>query len=153
MISWEAERWKGIAPPLTLPIPPPLLKNGPNKHTPCHWDVVRWGEDLAHRGNALTCSDARVSCDFPLNREQYYLNVFLSLLSRWNLNAIGLLYLCVVGITGLHAFLTYFFIPLRTNIHASLGGVGNRSENTKLDSFFSHRSSGPGPVSLYTSEV
>lgn len=64
MISWEAKRRKGIAPLPTLFIPPPPLRNGPNKHTPCHWDVMRWGEDLAHLGKALMCPNAGVSCDF-----------------------------------------------------------------------------------------
>lgn len=59
---------------------------------------------------------------FPLNLEQCYLNVFVLLLSRWNFNAIGSLYLCIVSITGLHAFFNLFFIPLGTNIHASWGG-------------------------------
>lgn len=100
------------------------------------WD----GERTLHTVEKPWCVQMpESSVTFPLNLEQYYLDVFLSLLSRWNFNVIGLLCLCVVGITGLHAFFNlFFFIPLRTNIHASWGGwqfLPHRSKNTIITRF------------------
>lgn len=92
------------------PDPSPPLNSSPDKHRhTVTGDAKRWGENFAHSGNAFTCSDAVVKCNFS-SLEQYYLNVSFLLLSRWIINAEGLLWgcMCVICIIGLHARKTFF---------------------------------------------